>query len=127
MPSFNQGFDRRRQFENGIGEWLGTHGLIREKSTVFACAGDVSGGDQGATKIPILLENGERERLGRVVGLEAIANKQSGRDIVELVVVFSPVGRAVQPIALMTLEIAGASEFELFEIIRLVQRVLEIG
>src|SRR4029077_2525974 len=44
-----------------------------------------------------------------------------------LVVVLSPVGRAVQPIAPMTLKIADAGELELLEILRLVQRVLEIG
>src|SRR5690349_14898677 len=77
---FDQGFDSRRQIKNGIGEGLVAHGFIRESSTVLACAGSVSGGDQGATKIPVLLKNGERERLGRVVGLEAIANNQSGRD-----------------------------------------------
>src|SRR5690348_13882892 len=108
MPSFNQGLDRRWQFKNGIRERLVAHGFIGERSTVLACARGVSGGDQGATKIPIPLKNGERERLGRVVGLEAIADEQSGRDIVELVVVFSPVGRAVQPIAPMTLKIADA-------------------
>src|SRR5690348_8890615 len=124
---FDEGFDSRRQFKNGLCEWLVAHGFICESSTVLAGAGGVSGGDQRATKIPILIKNGERERLGRVVGLEAIANKQSGRDVVELVVVFSPVGRAVQPIAPMPLKIADASELERFEIIRLVQRVLEIG
>src|SRR4029077_12936311 len=113
---FDQGFDRRRQFKNGIGEWPVADGFIRERSTVLACAGDVSGGNQRAAKILVVLKRGERERLGRVVGLEAIAGQQSGRDIVELVVVFSPVGRAVQPIAPMTLKIAGAGEFELLEI-----------
>src|SRR4029077_2673824 len=62
----DQGFDSRRQFKNGIGEWLVAHGLVYECSTVVACPGGVSGGDQGTTKIPIVLENGERERLGRV-------------------------------------------------------------
>ena len=124
---FDQGFDSRRQFKNGIGEWLVAHGFIYESSTVVAGASGVSGSDQGATKIPIVLKNGECERLRQVVGLEAIANKEAGLDIVELVVIFSPVGRAVQPVAAMAFKISNASEFELFEIIRLVQRVLEIG
>src|SRR5215470_13003541 len=99
---FDQRFDRRRQFENGIGERLVAHGLIDEGSTVGARAGGVSGSDQGATKTLIVLKSGDRERLGRVIRLEAVARKQSRLDIVELVVVFSPVGRAVHPIAPMT-------------------------
>ena len=124
---FDQGFDSRRQFKNGIGEWLVAHGFIYESSTVVASTSGVSGGDQGATKIPIVLKNGECERLGQVVGLKAIANKQAGLDIVELVVIFSPVDRAVQPVAAMAFKISNACELEFFEIIRLVQRVLEIG
>src|SRR6516162_3576738 len=124
---FDQSFDGRRQFKNGIDQWLVAHGFIGESSTLVACARRVSRGDQGSTKISVVLKNRERKRLRRVVGLEAIANKQASLNIIELVVVFSPVGRAVQPVAAMALKIADAGEFEPFEIIRLVQRVLEIG
>lgn len=124
---FDQGFDGRRQLKNGIGQRLVAHGFIGESLTLVACAGGVSGGDQEATKIPVVLRNGEGNRLRRVVGLEAIASKQAGLDIIELVVVFSPVGRAVQPVAAMAFKIADAGEFKVFEVIRLVQRVLEIG
>jgi hypothetical protein len=88
---FHEGFDSRRQFKNGIGEWLVAHGFIYGSSTVVASPSGVSGRDQGATEIFIVLKNGECERLGQVVGLEAIANKKAGPDIVELVVIFSPV------------------------------------
>ena len=103
------------------------HGFVGQSLAVVACPSRVSGGDQGAAKIPVVLKTGERKGLRRVVGLEAIAGKQAGLEIIELVVVFSPVGRAVQPVAAMAFKIADAGEFELFEIIELVQRVLEIG
>jgi hypothetical protein len=90
----DQSLDGRRQFKKGIGQRLVAHGFVSESLTLVACAGGISGSDQWAAKIPVILKNGERKRLRRVIGLEAIAYKQAGLDIIELVVVFPTLGRA---------------------------------
>ena len=43
------------------------------------------------------------------------------------VIVLAPVGGAVQPIATMAFKIGHARQFEFPELVRLVQRILQIG
>ena len=123
---FDQGFNGRWQFKNGIGEWLVTDGLVRESLAVIAGARRVFRRHQRAAEVSVVVKQHDPGRLRDIV-FEAVTDQQSGLDVVELVVVLAPIGGAVQPVAAMALEIRHPCEFQLTEVVRLMQSILQIG
>src|SRR5580658_5717041 len=127
LPSLQQSFYGGRQVEDGIGERVVAHRVVGKDLFVVAASGDQFGCYQSAAKALVVVNEQDGNGLRGVVGLKAVAGEQSGLHVVELIVVFAPVGGAVQPITGASIEIGDAGQVKSSEVVGLVQWVLQVG
>src|SRR6202042_415699 len=85
------------------------------------------GSYQSPANLFIVLKRKDGDGFRGIVCLVSVAGKQTGFDIVKLIIIFAPMRGAVQPIAAMALKIDDARKVQLFEIVRLVEGILQIG